>query len=89
MTQQFTSGAWNYNLTMKAYTNADRMNAIETSTNMELNQKIWVEFKTDGLSEKMVLLVIDSCWATDQPSPNGSLSYDLIVKGLDAQRCSF
>lgn len=84
-----TSGAWNYNLTMKAYTNADRMNAIQNSTNIELNQKIWVEFKTDGLNEKMVLLVTDACWATDQPSPNGSLRYDLIIKGLDTQRFSF
>ncbi|XP_068590227.1 uncharacterized protein [Cebidichthys violaceus] len=79
--QQITSGEWHYNLTMKAYTNADRMNAILPSNNIELDQKIWVELKTDGLDEKMVHVVTDSCWATDQPSPSGSLRYDLIIKG--------
>ncbi|XP_068429168.1 alpha-tectorin-like [Clinocottus analis] len=79
--QQITSGAWDYNLTLISYTDADRMNAIQGNTDIELNQKIWMEIKTNGLNEKMVLLVTDSCWATDKPSPNGSLRYDLIVKG--------
>ncbi|XP_056284634.1 alpha-tectorin-like [Pseudoliparis swirei] len=79
--QKITSGEWNYNLTMTAYTDPDRMNAIQSSNNIEMNQKIWVELKTDGLDERMVHVVTDSCWATDQPSPNGSLRYDLIIKG--------
>ncbi|XP_034418423.1 alpha-tectorin-like [Cyclopterus lumpus] len=79
--QEITSGEWNYNLTMKAYTDPDRMNAIQTSNDIEMNQKIWVELKTDGLDERMVHVVTDSCWATDQPSPSGSLRYDLIIKG--------
>ncbi|KAK9529690.1 hypothetical protein VZT92_013768 [Zoarces viviparus] len=29
----------------------------------------------------MVAIVTDSCWATNQPSPNGSLRYDLIIAG--------
>ncbi|XP_054471822.1 alpha-tectorin-like [Anoplopoma fimbria] len=79
--QNMTSGEWNYNLTMKAYTNADRMIAIQPSTDIKLDQKIWVELKTDGLNENMVLVVTDACWATDQPSPIGGLRYDLIIEG--------
>lgn len=66
---------------MKAYTSADRMNAIQSSTDIQLDEKIWVDLESDGLDEQMVVLVTDSCWATDQPSPSGSLRYDLIISG--------
>ncbi|XP_070771069.1 alpha-tectorin-like [Enoplosus armatus] len=79
--QQITSGEWNYNLTMKAYTNPNRVEAVQSNTNIQLDEKIWVELKTDGLDEKLVVVVTDSCWATDQPSPSGSLRYDLVIKG--------
>lgn len=79
--QQITSGKWKYNLTMKSYTNPDCTEAIHSSTDIQLDEKIWVELKTEGLDEKMVLVVTDSCWATNQPSSNASLRYDLIIKG--------
>uniref|UniRef100_A0A8C4HGW9 ZP domain-containing protein n=1 Tax=Dicentrarchus labrax TaxID=13489 RepID=A0A8C4HGW9_DICLA len=79
--QQITSGEWNYNLTMKAYTDSERLEAIEPGTDIQLDETIWVELKTDGLDENLVLLVTDSCWATDQPSPNGTLRYNIIING--------
>ncbi|XP_059199281.1 alpha-tectorin-like [Centropristis striata] len=81
VTQQITAGEWNYNLTMKAYYDAGRLNAIESSTEIQLDEKIWVELKTEGLDKNMIFVVTDSCWATDQPSPNSSLRYDLIIDG--------
>ncbi|GAA6219139.1 alpha-tectorin-like [Lates japonicus] len=79
--QQISSGEWNYSLTMKAYTSPDRMQAIQSNSDIALDEKIWVELKTDGLDGKMVVIVTDSCWATNQPSPSGSLRYDLIING--------
>lgn len=79
--QEISSGLWNYNLTMKAYTDSDRVEDIQSSTDIQLDEKIWVELKTDGLDEKMILVVTDSCWATNQPSPGGSLRYDLVING--------
>ncbi|XP_040913273.1 uncharacterized protein LOC121194439 [Toxotes jaculatrix] len=79
--EQIVSGAWNYTLTMKAYSDADRTQAIDPSTEILLQQAVWVELKTEGLDDKLVALVTDSCWATNQPSPSESLRYDLIVKG--------
>ncbi|XP_036965799.1 alpha-tectorin-like [Acanthopagrus latus] len=79
--RQITSGEWNYNLTMKLYTNFDSKVAIQSSTEINLDQKIWVELKTGGLDDSIVRVVTDSCWATNQPSPSGSLRYDLIIKG--------
>ncbi|XP_047442036.1 uncharacterized protein LOC125008728 [Mugil cephalus] len=79
--QQITSGAWNYSLTMTAFTDAGRTQAVESNTEVLLNQKIWVELVTDGLDGNMVAVVTDSCWATDQPSPTATQKYDLIIKG--------
>ncbi|XP_071328649.1 pancreatic secretory granule membrane major glycoprotein GP2-like [Trachinotus anak] len=79
--KQIVSGVWNYTLTMKAYSDAARTQAIVSSTEIRLQQTVWVELKTKELDGKQVALVTDSCWATDQPSPNGSLRYDLVMRG--------
>lgn len=79
--QEIVSGAWKYTLTMKAYTDAERTQAVESSTEIQLEETIWVELKTDGLDDKLVAVVTDSCWATNEASSSGSLRYDLIVKG--------
>ncbi|KAL3055977.1 hypothetical protein OYC64_018643 [Pagothenia borchgrevinki] len=79
--QEMTSGEWKYNLTMKAYSDAERNNVIQSDTYIQLDQNIWVEIETEGLNEKVVVVVMDSCWATDQPSPSGALRYDLITNG--------
>ncbi|XP_039892338.1 deleted in malignant brain tumors 1 protein-like [Simochromis diagramma] len=79
--QHITSGVWDYTLTMKAFTNVSHTQAVESSIEVQLNQKIWVELKTDGLDGDVVVVVTDSCWATDQPSPDSTLRYDLIING--------
>lgn len=80
LSQKIASGQWIYNLTMTVYTDPDSKDPIQSGTEIQLDQTIWVELKTDGLDEQIVA-VTDSCWATDQPSPSGSLRYDLIIKG--------
>ncbi|CAI5660805.1 unnamed protein product [Oreochromis niloticus] len=64
-----------------SFTDAGRKQAVESNTEVQLNQKIWVELKTDGLDGDMVVMVTDSCWATDQPSPDSTPRYDLIING--------
>ncbi|MEQ2297904.1 hypothetical protein AMECASPLE_039542 [Ameca splendens] len=81
--QVISSGPWRYSLTMKAYTDPGRTQAVYSNTEVRLNQKIWVELDTDGLDEKLVAVVTDSCWATDQASPTGGRKYYLIKNGCD------
>ncbi|XP_074506805.1 uncharacterized protein LOC141776867 [Sebastes fasciatus] len=76
-----TTGIWNYTLTMTAYTNARRTHIVNKDTYLHLNQKVWFELKTDGLNDKMVNLVTHSCFATNDPSPDASLTYNLIMDG--------
>lgn len=79
--QHITSGVWDYTLIMQSFTDAGRTQAVESNTEVQLDQKIWVELKTDGLDGDMVVVVTDSCWATDQPSPDSTPRYDLIING--------
>ncbi|XP_044043029.1 uncharacterized protein LOC122871757 [Siniperca chuatsi] len=79
--QQVVSGVWNYTLMMNAYTNAGRTDLVRPDTEIGLNQKIWVELKTEGLDGNMVALVTDSCWATNQRSPTDTLRYNLVING--------
>uniref|UniRef100_A0A8C7XVY8 ZP domain-containing protein n=1 Tax=Oryzias sinensis TaxID=183150 RepID=A0A8C7XVY8_9TELE len=78
MIQHVSSGQWSYNLTMKAYTSSDLTTQLDEKQELDLNQQICVELKTEGLDGNAVSVVTDSCWATDQPSPTGNLRYDLI-----------
>ncbi|XP_070849848.1 uncharacterized protein [Chaetodon trifascialis] len=76
--QKIISGTWNYTLTMKAYTDGDLLQAVDSNTEVQLNQKIWLVLETDGLDDGLVAVVTDSCWATNQA---GSLRYNLIKDG--------
>lgn len=66
-------------MSMKAYVNAGYTKPIDSA--VLLNQKIWVELKTDGLDANTVAVVIDSCWATSQESDSSKPRYDLINDG--------
>ncbi|XP_068585438.1 pancreatic secretory granule membrane major glycoprotein GP2-like [Cebidichthys violaceus] len=57
------------------------LNLVGSSTDIQLNQKVWLELKTEGLDGNMVAIVTDSCWATNQQSPDGGLRYDLVING--------
>nr|XP_046236165.1 uromodulin-like [Scatophagus argus] len=66
---------------MKTYTNAGLTQAVESGTEVRLNQKVWVELDTEGLEGGLFSVVTDTCWATDQESPSASPRYDLIIDG--------
>ncbi|XP_071373839.1 alpha-tectorin-like [Centroberyx affinis] len=75
------SGEWTYTLTMNAYSDSDRTQAITSSTEINLDQTIWVELSTVGLDGNVVTVMIDSCWATNTALSSGTPRYDLITSG--------
>ncbi|XP_041834666.1 uncharacterized protein LOC121635530 [Melanotaenia boesemani] len=79
--EHIVAGIWNYTLIMNAYTDPGRTQLIDPTSEIGLNQRIWVELMAEGLDEETVALVIESCWSTNQPSPDGGVRYDLIVQG--------
>lgn len=81
---------WNYTLMMNAYDDSRRTNLVGPTTEVRLNQKIWMELKTEGLDGNTVALVTDFCWATNQPSPDASVRYELIINGEEKPpNCDF
>ncbi|XP_062416892.1 alpha-tectorin-like [Pungitius pungitius] len=82
---QVVSGPWNYTLTMAAYTDGGLQNLVESSSELQLNQKVWLQLKTDGLDGDAVAIVTDSCWATTQPSTDSSPRYDLVIAGCPSK----
>ncbi|XP_053190757.1 uncharacterized protein LOC128374513 [Scomber japonicus] len=81
VTQTIVSGPWEYTLTMNAFTDASRTQAVSSSTEILLDQTIWMELKTAGLDDTLVAVVTDSCWATHDKSPTAKLTYALIKSG--------
>ncbi|KAM9855728.1 uncharacterized protein ACBR49_001912 [Aulostomus maculatus] len=79
--EHITSGVWEYNLTMRAYSDASRTQVLLPTTEVQLDQRTWVELKTEGLDGSLVAMVTDSCWATNEPTAEASLRYDLINGG--------
>lgn len=79
--QRIVSGIWNYTMMMNAFTDRSLRHQVRPNTEMQLNQKVWVQLKAAELDGDMLALVTDSCWATSTPSPNSSLRYDLVMNG--------
>lgn len=71
---------------MMAYTDALLHEAIQANTSIQLDQRVWVEFKAEKLDDQMLSLVTESCWATNQPSPESGLRYDLIINGCAMEK---
>lgn len=74
-----SNGVWEYNLTMTAYTDRYRTQAVSSDTMLYLNQRVWFELRADGLDDKLVNLVTESCFATNEQSPESDLMYNLII----------
>ena len=66
---------------MNAFTDASRTQAVSSSTEILLDQTIWMELKTAGLDDTLVAVVTDSCWATNDNSPTEDPKHDLIKSG--------
>jgi len=79
--QTFTSGKWTYTLTMKSYLDAGLTQAVTSSTEIKLDQKVWVELKSGGLDGKLVVLVTDSCWATNDKASTAKTKHELVKSG--------
>ncbi|XP_072770485.1 uncharacterized protein [Nerophis lumbriciformis] len=79
--QQVVSDSWNYTLKMTAYKDDRHTQPVTLDTEIQLNQRVWVELMTEGLDDNLVYLVTNSCWATNSSLPNEGLRYDLISDG--------
>lgn len=81
VTQKIVSGVWNYTVMMNAFTDYALTRLVTASTEVLLNQKIYVELKALELDDTKVAVVTDSCWATNKPASDSGVRYDLVING--------
>uniref|UniRef100_A0AAV2JZX2 ZP domain-containing protein n=1 Tax=Knipowitschia caucasica TaxID=637954 RepID=A0AAV2JZX2_KNICA len=78
---EMESGEWKYNLTMTVFMDEDHKKLLTSDMEIEVDQRLYLELAADGLDEKLLSLVLDSCWATPEPSPKSSLKYGIVGGG--------
>uniref|UniRef100_A0A3Q3AEA9 ZP domain-containing protein n=1 Tax=Kryptolebias marmoratus TaxID=37003 RepID=A0A3Q3AEA9_KRYMA len=81
VSKALTAGPWTYTVFMKAYIDNEYTKPVERYHNLQMNQRVWVKLDTKGLNGNMIAVVIDACWATNQPSATASKKYYLIENG--------
>ncbi|XP_054656204.1 uncharacterized protein LOC129194813 isoform X2 [Dunckerocampus dactyliophorus] len=79
--QTIKSGSLEYNLTMRAYEDADHRRLLDWNSEIQLNQKVWMKLTAEVLDGKLLAIVIDSCWATKEATGDGSPRYNLLKSG--------
>uniref|UniRef100_UPI0037E9AEF6 alpha-tectorin-like n=1 Tax=Semicossyphus pulcher TaxID=241346 RepID=UPI0037E9AEF6 len=78
VSKEVKSGSYDYTVSIEAFTDAARLQAV---TEVVLNQKVYVNVKTTGLDDKVIAVVIDSCYASKDSDPTKDPKYQLITAG--------
>ncbi|XP_077057396.1 uncharacterized protein LOC143710318 [Siphateles boraxobius] len=73
------AGQGTYRVRMITYQDAEFTHPFTGSVNVELDRRIFVEVRVDGVDSRQFASVIDECWATPVNDPHYSLRWDLIV----------
>lgn len=65
---------------MIPYQDANFRFPFTTNTNidMEVDQRLYVEVQTEGVDERQIATILDSCWATPVNMANYDVRWDLI-----------
>nr|ADQ08559.1 larval glycoprotein [Galaxias argenteus] len=76
-----TSGEWTYTLAIAAFQDPQFTRAINATTDLLLNDDIYVDLVATGLDNAGIVVVVDSCWATPSNDSGNSVRWDLIRNG--------
>ncbi|KAF4106294.1 uncharacterized protein LOC131550874 [Onychostoma macrolepis] len=73
------SGEGRYQVRMTPYEDDEFTRPFTGRVDAELEQKMNVEVRVEGVDSRQFALVMDTCWATPVNDPDYSLRWDLIV----------
>ncbi|XP_073684898.1 uncharacterized protein [Garra rufa] len=73
-------GEGRYQVRMIPYEDDEFSRPFTGSVDAELDQKMNVEVRVEGVDSHQFALVLDTCWATPVNDPDHSLRWDLIVR---------
>ena len=67
-----------YTIRMMPYPNASYIEPYSGNVTLEQNQQIFVAVDVEGVDDRQIALVIDSCWGTPVNNTNSSLFWPLV-----------
>ncbi|KAI4885574.1 hypothetical protein NFI96_027657, partial [Prochilodus magdalenae] len=67
-----------YTIRMMPYPNASYIEPYSGNVTLDENQQIFVAVDVEGVDERQIALVIDSCWGTPVNNTNSSLFWPLV-----------
>ncbi|XP_068174469.1 alpha-tectorin-like [Antennarius striatus] len=76
---------WEYTLSLMTFLDAALTIPLDASTEVQLDQKVWVQLSTEGLEDSNVAVVTEHCWATNQAAGSEAMMYNLITGGCPAE----
>lgn len=79
--KRLPSGQGRYHLRMLPYEDADFHFPLTRNGNleMEIDQRLYIEVLTEGIDERQISTVLDSCWATPFNNASYPVRWDLIT----------
>ncbi|XP_047466074.1 alpha-tectorin-like [Mugil cephalus] len=81
VSKKLPSGQGTYRIRMIPYQDADFLFSLANSSNnidVEVDQRLYVEVRTDGVDPQQISTVLDSCWATPVNNADHPVRWDLI-----------
>lgn len=83
MQKKLPAGRGSYSVRMIPYTDENFHFPLTTNAegtvDMEIDQRFYLEVRTEGVDQRQISTVLDSCWATPDNNANNSVRWDLIV----------
>ncbi|KAF6732048.1 Alpha-tectorin, partial [Oryzias melastigma] len=78
--KRLPSGEGHYSLRMIPYEDPNFQSPLNRNRNleMEINQRLYIEVLTEGVDERQISTILDSCWATPFNDANYPVRWNLI-----------
>ena len=78
--KKLPAGQGEYHMRMITYQDAGFRHPFTSNGNveMEVDQRLYVEVRTDGVDQQQISTVLDSCWATPVNLETYPVRWDLI-----------
>lgn len=75
------SGLGHYHLRMIPYRDPGFHFPLTRNRNleMEIDERLYIEVQTQGIDERQISTILDSCWATPVNDPSYPVRWDLIT----------
>lgn len=79
--KKLPSGRGQYHIRMIPYQDAGFHFPLSSTSNieMEIDQRLYVEVRTEGIDGRQISTILDSCWATPVNNGNYPVRWDLIT----------